>query len=279
MKYLVIGLGNLGRAIAESLTRIGNEVIGVDINPHKTEAVKHTISGAISLDTTDKDALNTLPLNEMDAIFVTFGKDFGTSIQTVALLKNLDVNKLIVRGISPIHEAVIRSIGVAEIITPEDDFAGMYASQSLLGELFKQWYRVTDTHHLYKIKAPVTFVGQTLQTIDLEENFGVRLVGIERPKTERNLIGLKQTQYSVIDKITGDLRVEEGDLLILFGKMEVLHRLADIRRRFILSEVSWKPKPYLYGRRPYRRSRIRSSTSSISHRSSEPVPESPGSGR
>ena len=30
MKYLVIGLGNLGRAIAESLTRIGNEVIGVD---------------------------------------------------------------------------------------------------------------------------------------------------------------------------------------------------------------------------------------------------------
>ncbi len=42
MKYLVIGLGNLGRAIAESLTRIGNEVIGVDINPHKTEAVKHT---------------------------------------------------------------------------------------------------------------------------------------------------------------------------------------------------------------------------------------------
>ena len=218
MKYLVIGLGNLGRAIAESLTRIGNEVIGVDINPHKTEAVKHTISGAISLDTTDKDALNTLPLNEMDAIFVTFGKDFGTSIQ----------NKLIVRGISPIHEAVIRSIGVAEIITPEDDFAGMYASQSLLGELFKQWYRVTDTHHLYKIKAPVTFVGQTLQTIDIEENFGVRLVGIERPKTERNLIGLKQTQYSVIDKITGDLRVEEGDLLILFGKMEVLHRLADI---------------------------------------------------
>lgn len=104
----------------------------------------------------------------------------------------------------------------------------MYASQSLLGELFKQWYRVTSTHHLYKIKAPATFVGQTLQTIDLEENFGVRLVGIERPKTERNLIGLKQTQYFVINKITDDLRVEEGDLLILFGKMEVLHKLAEI---------------------------------------------------
>ena len=29
MKYLVIGLGNLGRAIAKDLTRVGNEVIGV----------------------------------------------------------------------------------------------------------------------------------------------------------------------------------------------------------------------------------------------------------
>lgn len=228
MKYLVIGLGNLGKAIAENLTRIGNEVVGVDKNPHKIEAVKQTISGAVSLDTTDRDALNTLALNEMDAIFVTYGKDFGTSIQTVALLKNLAVNKLIVRGISPIHEAVIRSIGVTEIITPENDYAGMYASQSLLGELFKQWYKVTETHHLYKIKAPATFIGQTLRTIDLEENFGVRLVAIERPKTERNLVGIKQTHYSVIDKITDSLTIAEGDQLILFGKMEVLHRLAEI---------------------------------------------------
>lgn len=225
MKYLVIGLGNLGRAIAESLTSIGDEVIGVDMNPHKTDAVKHTIAGAVSLDTTDEDALNTLPLNEMDAIFVTYGKDFGVSIQTVALLKNLEANRLIVRRISPIHEAVIRSIGITEIITPENDFADMYASQSRLGELFKQWYKVTETHHLYKLKAPSTFVGQTLQTINMEENFGIRLAGIERPQEERSLIGLKQMRYSVIDKITPDLTIEKDDLLILFGKMEALNRL------------------------------------------------------
>lgn len=101
MKFLIIGLGNLGRAIAENLTRIGDEVIGVDLNLHKVEAVKQTISGSVCLDTTDRDALNSLPLNEMDAIFVTYGKNFGTSVQTVALLKSLDAGKLIVRSISP----------------------------------------------------------------------------------------------------------------------------------------------------------------------------------
>ena len=37
MKYLVIGLGNLGRAIAKDLTRVGNEVIGVDMDLHRVD--------------------------------------------------------------------------------------------------------------------------------------------------------------------------------------------------------------------------------------------------
>ena len=85
------------------------------------------------MDSTDKEALSTLPLSEMDAIIVTFGKDFGTSVQTVALLKSLDAGKLIVRAISSIHETVIRAIGVSEIITPEEDFSTMYTSQASLG--------------------------------------------------------------------------------------------------------------------------------------------------
>lgn len=228
MKFLVIGLGNLGRAIAENLTRIGEEVIGVDLNLHKLDAVKHTISGSVSLDSTDRDALNTLPLNEMDAVFVTYGKDFGTSVQTVALLKSLDAGKLIVRSISPIHETVIRSIGVSEIIRPEQDYAATYASQSLLGDLYQRWYRVTETHHLYKINTPAALVEQTLETINFPENFGIRLVGVERAKETRNLIGLKQTQYYVIDPLTDDLVLEANDQLILFGKMEVLHKIKEL---------------------------------------------------
>ena len=160
MKYLVIGLGNLGRAIAKDLTRVGNEVIGVDMDLHRVDMLKNDIAGAVALDSTDKEALSTLPLSEMDAIIVTFGKDFGTSVQTVALLKSQDAGKLIVRAISSIHETVIRAIGVSEIITPEKDFSTMYTSQASLGGLFRHWYKVTDTEHLYKIKTPATLVGR-----------------------------------------------------------------------------------------------------------------------
>lgn len=228
MKYLIIGLGNLGRAIASSLTRIGDEVIGVDRNMLRVEAVKQYTSGAINLDTTDREALNTLPLNEMDAIIVTFGKNVGTSVETVALLKSLGAEKLIVRAISPVHETIIEAIGVSEIFTPEEDFASIYAAMSLLGGLFKQWYKVTETHHLYKIKIPSALVGQDLGTIKPEENFDLRLVAIERPEEVRNLIGLKQTQYQVIDHFTDKFVLQENDRLIIFGKMETIKRLSDL---------------------------------------------------
>jgi len=228
MKYLVISLGTLGRAIAENLSKTGHEVIGVDLDIHRVDAVKETLSGAVCLDSTDKIALNTLPLNEIDAVFVSFGKDFGTSIQTVATLKSLQANRLIVRSISETHETVLRAIGVTEIITPEQDFANVYASQSMLGDLFKEWYKITETHHIYKIAVPKALAGQKVGNIKFEENFGVRLAGIERPEEKRNLIGLKRTEYSMVDPLTNDTLIQPDDILILFGQLDTLKKMAEL---------------------------------------------------
>lgn len=121
MKYIVIGLGSLGREIANYQTKIGNEVIGVDINMRQVEAIKSNIAGAICLDSTDQEAINALPIKEVDAIFITYGKDFGISVQTVALLKSLGAARMIVRTISSIHETVLRSIGafMANALVPK----------------------------------------------------------------------------------------------------------------------------------------------------------------
>ena len=218
MKYLVIGLGNLGRAIAKDLTRVGNEVIGVDMDLHRVDMLKNDIAGAVALDSTDKEALSTLPLSEMDAIIVTFGKDFGTSVQTVALLKSLDAGKLIVRAISSIHETVIRADrGKRDYLPRKRILYDVHLPSVFRRPVRRYWYKVTDTEHLYKIKTPATLVGQTIKNIDFEENFGIHLVAIERPYEKKNLIGLTQTEYKVISRITEELMIEADDLLILIS--------------------------------------------------------------
>jgi len=228
MKYIVIGLGSLGREIANNQTKIGNEVIGVDINMHRVENIKNNIAGAICLDSTDEDGLKLLPIKEVDAIFVTYGKNFGISVQTVALLKSFGASRLIVRSISPIHETVIRSIGVAEIMTPEKDFSAMYVAQTILGDRCLQWDRITDTHHLFKIKTPGVLVNQSIETIDVEENFDIRLVAIERLTEVKNMLGMVQKQYMVIQRLTNDLVIEQEDILVIFGKIEGLKKLASL---------------------------------------------------
>ena len=228
MKYIVIGLGSLGREIAKNQTKIGNEIIGVDINMHRVENIKNNIAGAICLDSTDEDSLKLLPIKEVDAIFVTYGKNFGISVQTVALLKSFGAGRMIVRSISPIHETVIRSIGVAEIMTPEKDFSSMYVAQTILGDRCLQWDRITDTHHLFKIKTPGVLVNQSIETIDVEENFNVRLVAIERLTEVKNMLGMVQKQYMVIQRLTNDLVIEQEDILVIFGRIEGLKKLASL---------------------------------------------------
>ena len=228
MKYIVIGLGSLGREIANNQTKIGNEIIGVDINMHRVENIKNNIAGAICLDSTDEDSLKLLPIKEVDAIFVTYGKNFGISVQTVALLKSFGAGRMIVRSISPIHETVIRSIGIAEIMTPEKDFSSMYVAQTILGDRCLQWDRITDTHHLFKIKTPGVLVNQSIETIDVEENFDIRLVAIERLTEVKNMLGMVQKQYMVIQRLTNDLVIEQEDILIIFGRIEGLKKLASL---------------------------------------------------
>lgn len=228
MKYIVVGLGSLGREIANNQTKIGNEIIGVDINMHRVENIKNNIAGAICLDSTDEDSLKLLPIKEVDAIFVTYGKNFGISVQTVALLKSFGAGRMIVRSISPIHETVIRSIGVAEIMTPEKDFSAMYVAQTILGDRCLQWDRITDTHHLFKIKTPGVLVNQSIETIDVEENFNVRLVAIERLTEVKNMLGMVQKQYMVIQRLTNDLVIEQEDILVIFGRIEGLKKLASL---------------------------------------------------
>ncbi|MEG1575135.1 MAG: NAD-binding protein, partial [Bacteroidales bacterium] len=58
MKYIIIGLGSYGKALAEELISGGYEVVGIDNDPAKVEAVKDFIPSVFQLDATDKISLS-----------------------------------------------------------------------------------------------------------------------------------------------------------------------------------------------------------------------------
>ena len=185
------------------------------------QSLNSTLIEALMVSTSNYEMRGSLFLG----IDASFNLKFRIAVQTTALLKSLEAPHLIVRAISPIHETVIQAIGVDEIITPEKDFSRLYTAQTALGEHILQWYKVTETEHLYKVKAPALLVGQNLGHIDFEEHFHLRLVAIEQPEQRKNLLGLMQVVQQVIHPLSPDLTIEETDTLLLFGRIEAIERM------------------------------------------------------
>lgn len=50
MKYIIIGLGNYGGVLAEELSVLGHEVIGVDTNEHRVDVLKDKIATSFIID-------------------------------------------------------------------------------------------------------------------------------------------------------------------------------------------------------------------------------------
>ncbi len=75
------------------------------------------------MDSTDEFTVSGLPIKETDIFVVAIGEDQGANVMTTALLKNLQVKRLISRAINPLHEKVLQAIGVDEIVHPEEETA------------------------------------------------------------------------------------------------------------------------------------------------------------
>lgn len=131
MKYIIIGLGNFGASLAQKLTAQGNEVIGIDTRMEKVDLYKEKVSHTICMDATEEFTVTGLPLDDADVVIVAIGEDQGSNNMTTALLKNMQVKRLISRAINPLHEKVLAAIGVDEIVHPEEETAERWAKKTV----------------------------------------------------------------------------------------------------------------------------------------------------
>ncbi len=129
MKYLVIGLGNFGKTLAEELTAQRHEVIGVDNNEHRVEEIKDNISVAYILDATEKAALRALPLDEVDCAIVAVGQSMDCSLRVVAALKELKAKRICARALDETHRSILSAMNIRHIFIPECFAARIFANK------------------------------------------------------------------------------------------------------------------------------------------------------
>ena len=223
MKYIVLGLGNFGRAVAIRLTELGHEVIGADNRMSRVEELKEKITHAVRMDSTDADAMSALPLRDADAAIVAIGEDEGASLLTTALLKQLHVKRIIGRVVSDLQKTVLEAMDIDEYIMPEEESASRLAMRLDNRDIVDS-FKISDRYSIVETKVPAKYVGLTLKEADLTNQYKV-IVLTTIKSTEQQDGGKVKVNKEATGIAHSDTVLADGDILVLFGELQDITRL------------------------------------------------------
>ncbi len=224
MKFIIIGLGVFGSSLAEKLTATGHEVIGVDKNMNKVELLKEKITHTICLDSQDPHSASYLPLKDTDVVVVCIGEDEGANIMATALMKKMNVKRLISRAITPLHQTVLEAMGVEEIIQPEAETAERWTKKLTMKGIVDSFVLSPD-YGIIEAEVPEEFHNKTLLEIDLTKKYGILVLTIIKKTDKTNLLGKKTVHMDIQGLATPDTIIKDGDIVVMFGKIKNIKKL------------------------------------------------------
>jgi len=203
---------------------MGHEVIGVDHEMDKVNALKEQITNTICLDITDQQAITNLPLQDADIVMVCIGEDQGANIMATALMKQAGVKRLIARAVSPLHETILEAMQVDEIIHPEEETAERWANKLNIRGVVDS-YELTDEYSIVKAKVPEAFVGKTLEELSLRRDYNVLVLTTIKEVEEKNRLGITRKVNQVQGVASSLTRLEEGHIIVLYGEIDHIQKL------------------------------------------------------
>lgn len=215
-RFVIVGLGNFGSAVAEALYANGHEVIVIDHNEDAVDRIAPRVTRSAVGDGRSVEALERLGAKKADAGIVSTGDDIAASLLATLALKDLEVEELYVKVISRDHARVMEKIGVTETIFPERETALSLATR-VTGRAVLNFVRLGRDFGLQEMAVPDGWDRKTLRDLSLPREFGILVVGIHDVLTDS--VGAPDP----------DAVLKESDTLIVAGSDEALSRVAQVK--------------------------------------------------
>lgn len=217
MKFIVFGLGNYGSSLGRKLVELGHEVFGVDASNERVEKMKNRFTYTVSMDATNREAIQGLPLTEADMIVIAIGENEGTIILLAALLKQLGAQKIVCRVTSPLQKAILESMGLTEFVYPELDSAERNAYRFDFRDVLDS-HRICELYQVAEVVIPGRYMDVKIKDIDFNNKYEIQLVSVKHSMDERNIIGVMRKKRKTLGNVGPDYVLRAGDTLILFGE-------------------------------------------------------------
>lgn len=216
-QFAVIGLGRFGSAIATTLAGLGHDVTGIDGDEDKVQRLADHIALAVQLDATDEKALRAAGIKDVDVAIVSIGENIEASLLVVTLVRELGIEEIVAKAVSPLHGRILEKLGVSRVVFPEREMA-IRIAHSLVVPNVLDYIELSREFSIIEIPAPPEFYGKTLRDIGLRARFGLTTIAIKRMSKTGD--GDSTTVSPGPDDV-----IQEGDILSLLGNNERLGQL------------------------------------------------------
>lgn len=174
---LLIGLGRFGRHIAIKLDELNHQVMAVDNNASRVEAVLPYVRNAQIGDATNEDFIRSLGVRNFDVCIVAIGDNFQSSLETTSLLKELGAKMVVSRAARDVHAKFLLRNGADEVVYPEKQLASWTAIRYSADHIF-DYVELDEEHGIFEISIPDAWIGKTVGELDIRKKYNVNIMAL-----------------------------------------------------------------------------------------------------
>lgn len=214
-QVLLIGLGRYGQNIAVRLNEMGHQVMAVDKDEKRVNAILDIVTNAQIGDSTDREFLESLGVRNFDYVIIAIAGDFESSMITTVMVKELGAPNVISRASSEIQEQLLKNNGADIVIYPEKT-VGIWTANRYVSEHVLDYFDLADGYSIYEISMPDSWVGKTLASMDIRSKYGI------------NILAVRSGEHLNVTMDPNEKFVKSQSLLVL-GKSENVHRCFKVR--------------------------------------------------
>lgn len=207
---LLIGMGKFGQTLGEKLLAMGDEVLIVDKQEDKINALAAKYTDALITNCMNEDNLRALDIPSFDACVVAIGDDFQSSLEITSLLKDLGAKWVVSKATTEIQRKFLLRNGADEVVYPDRDIAEKLAVKINSAKVF-DYIELNDKYSIFEIAVPNQWAGKKLVDLNPRQKYGLNILTVKKGA-------------EVVDSLTANYIFETGDHMLVFGKTsEILH--------------------------------------------------------
>jgi trk system potassium uptake protein TrkA len=215
-RFVVIGLGSFGTALATRLHKNDCRVTGLDLRKDRVEILKNELYEAVIGDATEREVLEHLSLREAHAVFISLGENIARSLLATLHCKELGARRIIVKGVTKEHGKLLKHLGVERVVFPEIEVATELADRMTWPNIL-DFLPIDPDYSIVEIAVPESWSGQTLAEANLRRRYNVWVVGL------KDVLSGKLEIFP-----DADFRLNSSQLLLVVGRQTDLNRLREL---------------------------------------------------